>query len=405
MVLLINIAMILETVLFILLSLTSVYLFVFGTAGVFRYRPASAKETMKRRIAILIPGYKEDQVILETARESLLQDYPGDLFDVYIIADSFGRDTIEKLKELEVRVIEVSFDKSSKAKALNKAMQEISDNYDVAVILDADNIMAPGFLDQVNNSFDRGFAAVQGHRTAKNINTRFAILDAISEEINNHIFRKGHRVLGISSALIGSGMAFEYATFKKIMAGVSAHGEDKELEMHLLMSGIKIEYLPAALVYDEKIQQVTVFARQRKRWLSAQFVNLRQYFGSGIKLFFTKGNIDIFDKLIQMVLPPRLLHLGIVTLLFLATLILDFILPSRSLFSIPLSMYAALWLITWFSILISVPRKFYSKDTFIALKALPGAFIIMFGLLFRLRGADKSFIHTPHGTIESNKIL
>jgi hypothetical protein len=50
--------------------------------------------------------------------------------------------------------------------------------------------------------------AVQGHRTAKNTNNSWAILDAISEEINNNIFRKGHRVLGLSSAIIGSGMAF-----------------------------------------------------------------------------------------------------------------------------------------------------------------------------------------------------
>lgn len=74
-------------------------------------------------------------------------------------------------------------------------MQVIGDAYDVAMILDADNVMEQGVLYQMNEAFNHGFLAVQGHRMAKNLNTDFAILDAISEEINNKIFRKGHRVL------------------------------------------------------------------------------------------------------------------------------------------------------------------------------------------------------------------
>ena len=83
------------------------------------------------------------------------------------------------------------------------------------MVLDADNLMETSFISKVNNAFNKGYMAVQGHRVAKNINTRFAILDAVSEEVNNMIFRKGHRVVGLSAALIGSGMAMEYAYFKR----------------------------------------------------------------------------------------------------------------------------------------------------------------------------------------------
>ena len=48
------------------------------------------------------------------------------------------------------------------------------------------------FLKKINAAFAHGYVAVQGHRTAKNMNTSWAILDAVSEEINNNIFRKGH---------------------------------------------------------------------------------------------------------------------------------------------------------------------------------------------------------------------
>ena len=388
----------LEYLIFIYLGFTTCYLFIFGLAGGFRYRPKLLTVTVRRRIAVLIPGYKEDNVIVETARESLKQTYPANLFDVFIIADSFRPETIKDLRSMNVQVIEVSFEKSSKAKALNNAMSLISPGYEIAVVLDADNFMAPDFLERINEAFEQGHQVVQGHRVAKNINTRFAILDAISEEINNHIFRKGHRVLGLSSALIGSGMALKYGLYKEIMLEVTAHGEDKELEVKLFMNGIKIEYLHHALVFDEKVQEVEIFAKQRKRWLSAQLVSFTNYFGIGLKQLFFKGNIDLFDKLIQMILPPRVIHLGSITALLLIDALRLVIPPLDTWLSIPLSAWMILWSLTIVALLISVPRKYYNMNTLLALKELPGAFITMFSLLFKLKGADKNFIHTTHGT-------
>jgi cellulose synthase/poly-beta-1,6-N-acetylglucosamine synthase-like glycosyltransferase len=109
------------------------------------------------------------------------------------------------LRELPITTYEVTFETSTKAKALNYAMSQLTEQYDIALILDADNIMATDFITKLNATFDLGYQVVQGHRTAKNTNSPTAILDAISEEINNHILRKGHRALGLSSALIGSG--------------------------------------------------------------------------------------------------------------------------------------------------------------------------------------------------------
>jgi len=100
----------------------------------------------------------------------------------------------------------------------------------MVVILDADNLMAKDFLKRMNLGFANGFKVIQGHRIAKNSDTSFALLDGISEEINNHIFRQGHRAAGLSSALIGSAMGFEYVLFKRFMIDIDAIGGfDKEL--------------------------------------------------------------------------------------------------------------------------------------------------------------------------------
>jgi len=209
---------ILEYTLLAYFGFASLYIFIFSFAGLWYKTRTHTVVNKIRKIAILIPGYKEDEVILEVTKSALLQKYPMNLFDVIVIADSFEKITLDQLKTLPVKLVEVNFDQSTKSKALNKAMEVIGDRYDVALVLDADNIMEPHFISKINEAFDNGFIVVQGHRAAKNLNTSFAILDAISEEINNHIFRKGHRALGLSSGLIGSGMAFEYHFFKNTMA-------------------------------------------------------------------------------------------------------------------------------------------------------------------------------------------
>jgi cellulose synthase/poly-beta-1,6-N-acetylglucosamine synthase-like glycosyltransferase len=395
---------ILELLLFAYLAFGVFYILLFSIAGLFKAKSKTTSVTKaERKFAVLIPGYKEDAVIVEVAKRALEQTYDRAKFDVVVIADSFEKETLNALRALPIILIEVSFETSTKSKALNAAMAQIGDSYDVALILDADNIMEPDFVHKMNSAFDKGYKVVQGHRMAKNTNTPFAILDAISEEVNNHIFRKGHRVLGFSSALIGSGMAFDYQFFKSTMANIKAIGGfDKELELTLLRDGETIEYLHDALVLDEKVQKADVFANQRKRWLSAQFVYFQRFFWSGIKALVLKGNIDFFDKVYQMIAPPRVLLAGLVTIFAITTVLFQVFFPEISmLFSVP----PFAWQVTFGAVVVAflcaVPRVFYNGKTLNALLTLPKAFALMFLSLFKLKGANKKFIHTQHGTINS----
>lgn len=386
--------LILQVIAWIVLLLSTLYIFVFALAGLFYRQRPYAENPALRKIAVLIPGYKEDEVIIEVAMDALNQDYSPDFYDVVIIADSFQAETLLKLRELPIKVIEVQFDKSTKSKALNKAMEQLTGNYDIAVVLDADNLMATDFLTKVNKSFETGIIAVQGHRAAKNMNTSLAILDAASEEINNHIFRKGHRVLGLSSAIIGSGMAFKYDFFKELMSTVKAVGGfDKEIELKMLKAGHKIEYLDDALVYDEKVQKAEVFSNQRRRWLSAQLHYFRQDFLSALKDLIVKGNIDYFDKAIQFIQPPRVLLLGAVIISLVLFLTINFLIGKYFMVSV-------MWLIMSaaciFAFLFSVPRSFYNSKTLAALVSLPKGMILMFLSLLKIKGANKKFIHTKH---------
>ena len=386
-----------EYLLFGYFALSSVYIFVFSVAGNFYKKRRTSSKKNQNKIAVFIPGYKEDGVIVEVAKFALEQNYPSNKYDVIVIADSFRADTIAELNTLPVTIIEVSFDLSTKSKALNKAMQILKVNYDYALILDADNIMESDFLQKINNAFNSGFQIVQGHRKAKNLNTSYAILDAASEEINNHIFRKGHRVIGLSSGLIGSGMAFEYNLFKSVMSTVNAVGGfDKELEFKFAKKRIPIEYLQHAVVFDEKIQKSSDFSKQRKRWMSTQFVYLRKYFIMGWKELLFKGNINFFDKVCQMIVPPRILLLGTTFLIFIIYSVLAFGVNKTTNVSV------FLWLfnitITVLAFILAIPRSFYNTNTLKAMLSLPSAFFRMALLLFKLKGANKKYIHTNHSS-------
>lgn len=383
-----------QIILLIILGLSTLYIFVFSLAGLFYKQRRSEDIVLYRKIAVFIPGYKEDEVIISVAREALSQDYPSESYDVIIIADSFQSETLSELSKLPVKVIEVSFEKSTKSKALNKAMEQLPSAYDIAVILDADNIMSKDFLRKINGAFVGKCIAVQGHRTAKNMNTSLAILDAVSEEINNHIFRKGHRVLGFSSAIIGSGMAFDYQYFKQLMSGVTAVGGfDKEIELKMLKAGYKIYYLDDAYVYDEKVQKADVFSNQRRRWLSAQLHYFQLYFWNSLKNLLLKGNLDYFDKAIQFIQPPRILLLGSV-LIFGALFLIINMLMNNDMFLSALWMTVILGCLLAF--LFAVPGSFYNRKTARALLSLPGGMLLMIGSLLKIKGANKQFIHTKH---------
>jgi cellulose synthase/poly-beta-1,6-N-acetylglucosamine synthase-like glycosyltransferase len=384
-----------------ILGLSVLYILLFAFAGLFYRQKAYPGNLVLQRIAVMIPGYKEDGVITEVANDALLQDYPKDFYDVIIIADSFQQETIAHLKTLPVKVIEVSFEKSTKSKALNKAMELLPETYDIAVILDADNLMAPGFLTKVNAAFTPGTMAVQGHRKAKNLDTSLAVLDAISEEINNHIFRKGHRVLGLSSAIIGSGMAFDYLYFKELMRNVTAIGGfDKDIELRMLKEGRKILYLDDAIVLDEKVQKAEVFSNQRRRWLSAQLVYFRRDIGQAAGALITKGNIDYFDKAIQFIQLPRILLLGAV-LFFSALFIVINLLTGH--FIRLTHGWIALLALCILPFLFSVPAQFYRAGTLKAILSLPKGMFLMLDSLLRIKGANKQFIHTQHSAKSNSK--
>jgi 1,2-diacylglycerol 3-beta-glucosyltransferase len=394
--LLLKISLIMTFLLAILIGLVSfftLYLAVFAVAAMMGKKTKIApKNEKKRRFAVFLPAYKEDAVIVASAQNALQQQYPAELMEVIVIADGLKAETLQALKELPIQTVEVQFETSTKSKALNAAMKFLSSKYtenyfDVALVLDADNHLEPQFLRKINAAFDQGWRVVQGHRTAKNTDTTTALLDAVSEEINNHIFRLGHRALGLSCALIGSGMAFEYPLFKSLMADIQTTGGfDKELEMRLLSQKIGVEYVEDAYCYDEKVRNAEVFERQRTRWIAAQIKYLKHNFGAGVQAFL-RGNFDYADKVFQTLIPPRILLLGVSGMVWLLALLSQTFLLFSTLQIVVLGA----------TLVVAIPASLRAQIGWKELESLPKLFFKFLVSFTKIKEAQKKFIHTPHG--------
>lgn len=376
-------------VLAVYLSFNCLYLVIFALAGLFPLRGVQKYATSYKKIAVLFPTYHADEVILESVRAALIHDYKGE-FETVVIADGLMPDTIEQLKAMGAEVIEVVFEKSTKGKALLYAIEKLKNRgFDIALVLDVDNLMGPHCLEAINSSFQQGHKVIQLHRTAKNLDTSFAFLDACNEEVNNQIYRKGQAVLGLSPALIGSGMAFDYSYLHSLLMNVGdTVGEDKKMDFLIASDRIKVMYLNDIFVYDEKVSSASVFTTQRTRWIASQIEFLRIYSISGIKELF-KGNVEFFNKTVQTMLMPRILLLGLLLIMAL-----------QSFFN-PLGPGKGLWLTLFMSIcltlLISVPGRFYrDKRLYLAIWQIPRAMIGMVIALFSIGKLKKSNLATPH---------
>ncbi len=152
------------------------------------------------------------------------------------------------------------------------------------------------------------------------------------------------------------------------------------------------------MIYDEKITTSQAFENQRRRWLNSQFKYLFKYFVLGIKQLFL-GNIDYFNlSVFYYLFPPRILALGAMGTMAIIMTVLSLFVSIN-----PVNWWIVLFIYI-FSLLICLPLNFFNRSFFKALLSIPGAFVRMFVLLFRLKGADKSFIHTSHskGEVSTN---
>ena len=357
-------------------------------AGLFYKNTEFARPVFFPKMRVFIPAFREDAVLVSTVKAAQNADYPTEKLEIVVIADQLKPATIDQVRQLGARVVEAQLSKSTKANSLNFALDCLKNEpADIAVVLDADNAPAPDFFEKIAARWAHGAQAIQGRRAAKNLGAPLALLDAASEDANNHILCRGARAMGFSARLAGSGMAFDHAVFAAVMPKVEAIGGfDKALEGHLTRAGILIEYDENAVVFDEKVSKTAHFSRQRSRWIAAQFRFLGHFWQSAMVGLVRHGNLDFFQKTLQMALPPRLL----------APAFLGFGTAASWFFECPVTgFWAAAFLANLLAFALALPRYFFQKNARASWLFLPKTVFAALAALTKLPEASRVFLVTP----------
>ena len=333
-----------DLTIFILVALTVLYLGIFAFTSMFTRHSETPKAKNQNRFIILIPSYKSGKSVEMTVNSILGQTYPQRLFDVTVIADHENEITMFHLAQQPVTLLTPNFDKSSRTKSLQLAINNLPQFkiFDVVIILDAGDVVEPEFLNQMNDAYESaGTKAIQAHKVSLNRDTVSARLSAVFEEINNSIFRRGHICIGLSAAISSSGMVFDFEWFKQQILAAKINWADKELEALLLRHHIYVDYFDNIMVYGEKARQAEEFNRQHRNWIITKWKAILRNLRYLPKAIIQK-HYDMIDKLLQWMLLSRMVMMGIILFMCIITPFIYFTMALKwwGLFAIVLFVFA-----------------------------------------------------------------
>ena len=278
--------------------------------------------TPSKRFAVLVAAHNEHAVIGQLVDNLLDLNYPKDLYDIYVIADNCSDDTAKIAGEAGAIVCE-RFDneKKSKGYALEWMfdrlfeMEKSGTVYDAVAIFDADNLVHPQFLMEMNNRLLKGDRIIQGFLDAKNpYDTWVSGTFAIAFWVIDHVSHLAKTNIGLSAVLGGTGMCITIDILKKYGWRATCLTEDMEFTMKSLAEGIKTTWAHDAIVYDEKPLTFKQSWTQRKRWAQGQFDVAHRFIPKMLVEGWRRRDIRIWDGCIYL-LQPHFLMLSAIFIL------------------------------------------------------------------------------------------
>jgi cellulose synthase/poly-beta-1,6-N-acetylglucosamine synthase-like glycosyltransferase/peptidoglycan/xylan/chitin deacetylase (PgdA/CDA1 family)/spore germination protein YaaH len=274
-----------------------------------KHKPATPGFTP--RVAVLVPAYNEETVIVRTVRSVLNSDYPN--LHVIVIDDGSSDRTAEVARaaygpEIEVgKVAVLTKPNGGKAAALNYAVDHLTEEFYVGI--DADTVIAPDAISKLIPHFeDPLVGAVAGNAKVGNrVNlwTRWQALEYITSQ---NFERRALDLFNVVTVVPGAIGAWRTGPVK-IAGGypLNTVAEDADLTMSLLEQGLKVVYEDRSLAFTEAPINASGLMRQRFRWsfgtLQAVWKHRAAFTRNKAMGFFALPNILVFQMLLPLVSP------------------------------------------------------------------------------------------------------
>lgn len=274
-------------------------------------KPRVFTESNKNRFAVLISARNEESVIAHLISSIKGQSYPSELVDIYVVADNCTDKTAEVARNCGVTVYErLNKKQIGKGYALDLLLKNItklkgSDYYDGFFVFDADNILEPDFIEQMNKTFSSGYKIVTSYRNSKNFDTNWITSGyAIWFLREARYMNNSRQILNTSCTVAGTGFLFHRDMLKDGSWKWHLMSEDTEFTADTIINGEKVGYCHAAMLYDEQPETFKHSWNQRMRWARGSLQVFKHYGWRLFKGIFknkSKNRFSHFDVLITVI--------------------------------------------------------------------------------------------------------
>jgi cellulose synthase/poly-beta-1,6-N-acetylglucosamine synthase-like glycosyltransferase len=297
------------------------YLLILMLAALWPHKALVYPERPRTRFAVLIPAHNEEQWLPDTLAALKVQNYPAALYRVFVIADNCSDHTLVLARSAGVVVYERHNSvQIGKGYALNtlighlEAEKKRQGNFDAFLVVDADTILAPNFLQIMDAYFQQGVQAVQGYYTVRTVdNSWAAALRYVALVVLHYLRPLGRKRLGGSAGLKGNGMAFTAEVIRRFSWSGSVT-EDIEYHMALLLAGERVCFAPEARLEAVMPASLKGARAQNVRWEAGRL----QMAGRYVKLLWAEAmrhpRFALWDAVIEHLIPPTSILVTLVLL-------------------------------------------------------------------------------------------
>ena len=225
----------------------------------------------RTRFAVLIAARNEELVIGSLINSLLTQDYPAELYDIWVLPNNCTDNTARAAEQFGAKVLECTVPVKSKGEVLHFAYNRLRGRqYDAWLVFDADNVVDRSFLAEMNNARLAGAQAAQGYRDSKNpYDTAVSGCSSIYYWMMDRFHNGGKAGLGASAMIGGTGFMVTQRLLDKLGGWhTETISEDLEITAQAVLAGEKVAYVPKAVTYDEQPLTWEQSMKQRRRWTS-----------------------------------------------------------------------------------------------------------------------------------------
>lgn len=242
-------------------------------------RISLAKQAVKQarlRITILIPCHNEEKSIRSCVQACLQQSRAAD--EIIVVNDGSTDASLEILRSFKQKIKLINLPKASGNKSFAQEYGLKFVSGDVFISTDADTLLHPDFVAEIEKSFaDPGVAAVGGY--VKSI--RYNWLTACRAHdyiIGQNIHKLAQSKLNFVLVIPGAAGAFRTDVFRQFIGfDHDTLTEDLDFTYKLHRRGLRVAYNPKAIVYTQDPVNLRSYVNQMRRWFCGGWQNLMKH--------------------------------------------------------------------------------------------------------------------------------